>query len=216
MRPFLDLVSLKEREVLQEPQRRIQHIDFVEAGIVSLTTLTTGSTIEAATVDFHGAVGFSVALGATVSLHRSVVLVPGRALRISADNLGRCMDERPQIRDNVLRFIHSFMVHSAQTALCGVRHDLEPRLARWLSLVCDALNCNALAITHDQLSEILGSRRASVTKTLLRLEEQGLVEKMRGVLQVRDRDLLRRKACGCYHIISDAYQAKDTRGLVCT
>ena len=136
-----------------------------------------------------------------------------RALRISADNLRRCMDERPQIRDNVLRFIHSFMVHSAQTALCGVRHDLEPRLARWLCLVCDALNCNALAITHDQLSEILGSRRASVTKTLLRLEEQGLVEKMRGVLQVRDRDLLRQKACGCYHIISDAYQA---RGLVCT
>jgi CRP-like cAMP-binding protein len=216
MRPFLEFVQLKERAVLLEQQRRIQNIDFVETGVVSLTTLSTGSMVEAATVDFHGAVGFSVALGATVSAHRSVVLVAGMALRISADNLRRCMDERPQIRDNILRFVHSFMVHSSQTALCGIRHDLESRLARWLSLVCDALNCSALAITHDQLSEILGSRRATVTKTLLRLEEQGLVEKTRGVLQVRDRGLLRQKACCCYHVISDAYQAKDARGLVCT
>jgi CRP-like cAMP-binding protein len=216
MRPFLEFVSLKERAVLQEPQRRIQNIDFIETGIVSLTTLGTNSTVEAATVDYRGAVGFSVALGAALSVHRSVVLVSGTALRISADNLRRCMDERPQIRDNILRFVHSFMVHSSQTALCGIRHDLEPRLVRWLCLVCDALNCSALAITHDQLSEILGSRRATVTKTLLRLEEEGLVEKTRGVLQVRDRGRLRQRACSCYHIISDAYQAREERGLVCT
>jgi CRP-like cAMP-binding protein len=216
IRPFLELVSLKERAVLQEPQRRIHNIDFVETGVVSLTTLSTGSMVEAATVDFHGAVGFSVALGATVSVHRSVVLVPGMALRISADNLRRCMDERPQIRDNVLRFVHSFIVHSTQTALCGIHHDLEARLARWLCLVCDTLNCGALAITHDQLSEILGSRRATVTKALLRLEEQGLVEKTRGVLQVRDRAGLRQKACCCYHVISEAYGTKDARRLVCT
>jgi CRP-like cAMP-binding protein len=215
IRPFLEFVSLKERSVLQEPQRQIESIDFIESGIVSLTTLATGSIVEAATVDRHGAVGFSVALGGRLSMHRSVVLVAGTALRIGADDLKRCMEERPQIRENVLRYAHSFMIHSAQTALCGLRHDLESRLASWLCLVCDAADRNVLAITHDQLSANLGMRRASVTEALVRFEGQGLIDKMRGALQVRNREMLRQKACCCYGTISKAYHWKDSPAYAC-
>ena len=215
MRPFLSFIPLKEGVVLEEPQRRVQNIDFIETGVVSLTVRAASIIVETAMVDFHGAVGFSVALGANLSAHRSTVLFAGMALRISADNLVRCMDERPRIRDNILRFVHSFIVHSTQTTLCGVRHDLESRLACWLCLVCDALNSSSLAITHDQLSEILGLRRASVTNTLLGFEEQRLVDKTRGVLRIRDRRLLRQKACCCYDIISSAHNTKEP-GLVCT
>jgi CRP-like cAMP-binding protein len=207
--PFLEHVTLKKRSVLQEPQRQIKTVDFIESGIVSLMTLASGSVIETATVDYHGVVGFSVALGARMSMHRSVVLVAGTALRIPVDRLQHCMDERPQIREHLLRYVHSFMVQSAQKALCGVRHDLEGRLASWLCLVCNALDRNVLAITHDQLSALLGSRRASVTEALVRFEEQGLVEKMRGVLLVRDRGLLRKKACCCYDTHSAAYQCRE-------
>jgi CRP-like cAMP-binding protein len=212
--PFLEAVTLKTRSVLQEPQRTIKTVDFIESGIVSLMTLASGSIFETATVDHHGVVGFSVALGAKTSAHRSVVQVAGTALRIPVDRLQHCMDERPQIREHFLRYVHSFMVQSAQKALCSVRHELDGRLASWLCLVCDSLDRNVLAITHDQLSALLGSRRASVTEALVRFEEEGLVEKMRGVLLVRDRELLRKKACCCYGSNSDAHQCRESLTLV--
>jgi CRP-like cAMP-binding protein len=139
-----------------------------------------------------------------------MVLVSGSALRIRADDLERSMRERPQIREHLLRYVQSLMVHSSQTALCGVRHQLEQRLACWLCLACDALEGDVLPITHDHLSAILGFRRAGVTETLKRFEEQGLVRKMRGVLQIRDRELLKRTACCCYGIVANAYKRANS------
>jgi hypothetical protein len=48
-----------------------------------------------------------------------------------------------------------------------------------------------------------------VTETLIRFEEQGLIRKMRGVLQVGDRKRLEQKACCCYGIIASAYEAVE-------
>ncbi len=206
IRPFLEPVALKERSVLHEANKRIEHVNFIETGIVSLRTLATGSVLETAMVGCYGAVGASIALGAErTSLHRSIVLVPGHAMRISTGDLQRSMCERPQIREHLLRYVQSLMIHSSQISLCGVRHELEQRLACWLCLACDALDGNVLPITHDHISTILGLRRAGVTETLNRFEEEGLVRKTRGVLQVPDRRLLRQKACGCYAIIANRY-----------
>jgi CRP-like cAMP-binding protein len=210
IRPFLEPVALKERSVLHEPNKPIDHVNFIETGIVSLRTLAIGSILETAMVGCYGAVGASIALGEATSLHRSIVLVPGSALRIRTDDLLRSTHERPQIREHLLRYVQSLMTHSSQIALCGVRHELEQRLACWLCLACDAVDGNVLPVTHDHLSTMLGLRRAGVTETLSRFEEEGLVRKTRGVLQVRDRRLLRQKACGCYAVITNEYERTNT------
>jgi CRP-like cAMP-binding protein len=116
------------------------------------------------------------------------------------------MRERPAIREHLLQYVQSLMIHSSQMSLCGVRHELEQRLASWLCLACDALDGNVLPITHDHVSMILGLRRAGVTEALNRFEEEGLVRKTRGVLQVPDRRLLRQKACGCYAVVANEYE----------
>ena len=206
IRPFLQPVTLKERSVLQEPNRRIEYVHFVETGLVSLMALASGSILETAMVGSQGAVPASIALGSSTSSHRSVVLVSGSALRIRADDLQRSMHERPQIREHLLHYVHSLMGHCFQTSLCGVQHHLEQRLACWLCLVCDALDDNVLPITHDHLSDVLGFRRPTVTDSLNKLEEQGLIRKLRGVLQVCNRPLLERKACCCYGILSNTYK----------
>lgn len=206
IRPFLEPVVLKERSVLHEPNKPIDHVTFIETGIVSLRTLAIGSVLETAMVGCYGAVGASIALGAGTSLHRSVVLVPGNGLRIRTGDLQRSMRERPAIREHLLQYVQSLMIHSSQMSLCGVRHELEQRLASWLCLACDALDGNVLPITHDHISMILGLRRAGVTEALNRFEEEKLVRKTRGVLQVPDRRLLRQKACGCYAVVANEYE----------
>jgi len=98
--PFLQPVALKKSAVLQEKNRSVEYVNFIESGIVSLRTLGTGSILETATVGCQGMVGVSVALGAEKSIHQSIILVSGSALRIRAEDLQRSMSERPQIREH--------------------------------------------------------------------------------------------------------------------
>jgi CRP-like cAMP-binding protein len=205
LRPSLQPVVLKERAVLQEPTKRIEYVNFIETGIVSLRTLSPGSILETAMVGSQGAVGASVVLGPKVSMHQSVVLVASTALRIHVNDLERSMFERPRIREHLLHHVQALMIHSSQTALCGVRHELESRLASWLCLACDSLGGFVLPITHDHLSMLLGLRLAGVTETLAKFEEAGMIRKMRGVLEVCDRKRLEQEACGCYQIIAKSY-----------
>jgi CRP-like cAMP-binding protein len=213
IRPLLQPVVLNERSVLQESNKRIEYVSFIESGIISLRTLAIGCTLETAFVGYHGAVGVSVALGGETSIHRSIVLARGSALRIRADDLQRAMLEQPQIREHLLRYVQALMIHNTQTTLCGVRHELEQRLACWLCLVSDALDDDVIPITHDLISDILGLRRTGITETLGRFEKQGLVRKTRRVVQVRDRGQLRRRACCCYRVIANAYDWTKSRAL---
>ncbi|MDI4234131.1 Crp/Fnr family transcriptional regulator [Bradyrhizobium sp. Arg237L] len=206
IRPHLQPVPLKERAILQESNRHIEYVHFIETGIVSLVTLATGSLLETAMVSSRGFAPMAVVLGARTSPHRSTVLVAGTALRIRADDLQRLILERPQIREHLLRYVQSLMVHGSQTALCGVRHHLEQRLASWLCLASDAISANAIPITHDHISTILGLRRAGVTEALNRFQDQGSLRKIRGVIQIRDREQLEQQTCSCYRIITDAYR----------
>ena len=210
--PYLRHVAFKKRAILQDRQKPVEHVNFIESGIVSLRIMATGSVLEIAMVGYHGMVGVSVLLGAETSVHQSIAAIPGSALSIRADDLRRLMQERPLIREHLFRHVQVLLIHSAHIALCGSRHQLEKRLASWLCFACDAIEGNVVPVTHDHLSMTLGVRRAGVTETLLRFEEEGIITKARGMLRVRDRPLLNTRACNCYATIVRAYQAIEEQG----
>lgn len=202
---FLEPIALKERMILQEPSKPVEYVYFVESGIVSQRIVAAGSMFETAVVGYRGAVGASFLLEGHTPTYQSVVLFPGRALRIHREALLQLIGQRYQIRIDLLRYAQALTMHSAQTGLCGVRHNLEERLACWLGLTCDAYHNLVLPVTHNYLATALALRRAGITETLIRFEEQGLVRKMRGILQVNDRKRLEQKACSCYGVIAKAY-----------
>lgn len=206
---FLQPFALKERAVLQEYKRRIQYIHFIETGIVSRRTIEPGNVLETAIVGSQGAIGVSVALGSLISMDQSIVLFPGSAFRISTEDLFLAMQEQPRIRECILCYVQALMSHGSQTALCGARHVLEKRLACWLCLARDFSGRDVLPITHDKLSMILGLRRAGVSEALSRFEEQRLVRKMRGLLEITRCEELERMACRCYGAITNAYQLAE-------
>lgn len=206
---FLEPVALKDRMVLQEPRQPTEFIYFIESGVVSLRIVATGSVLETALVGYRGAIGAAYLLGGHISTQQSVVLFPGHALRIRSGDLRRLMDERPQIRERLSRYVEALTMQGAQTGLCGVRHHLEKRLACWLCLACDADNSDVLPVTHDYLAYALGLRRSGITAALIHFEEQGLIRKMRGLLQVSDRGRLQQKTCSCYGLIVDAFASAE-------
>lgn len=207
---FLEPVVLRERMVLQEPKKHLEHIYFIGSGLVSLRIVAAGSILETAVMGHRGVVGASLLAGGHLATHQSVVLFPGSAHRILIADLRRVLSECSEFREHLLRYAQALNLHCAQTGLCGVRHDREKRLACWLCLASDALDSDVLPITHDYLSSMLGLRRPGVTETLIRFEQQGLIRKMRGILQIGDRQCLERKACSCYKLIAGAYFATES------
>ena len=98
---------------------------------------------------------------------------------------------------------HFLLIQNSQYALCNARHELEARVARWLLLTCDRLDGNTIPITHDQLSMMLGVRRAGITETLAALEAKGALKRARGEVEIVDRGILETRACECYRAVRD-------------
>ncbi|MDA9489036.1 Crp/Fnr family transcriptional regulator [Bradyrhizobium sp. CCBAU 11361] len=209
----LEPVALKERMILQEPKRPAEHVYFVESGLVSLRVVAAGSMLETAVIGYRGVVGTSFLWGGHLSIHQSVVVFPGSAHRIRVEDLRRIMKVHPEIRDHLFEYVQALTFQCVQTGLCGVRHHREQRLASWICLASEAVDARVLPVTHDYLSSVLGLRRAGVTETLIRFEEQGLIRKMRGVLQIDNPKSLEEKACCCYKLVSAAYASSSVRTL---
>ncbi len=207
--PLLEPILLTERMTLQEANKRVEHVYFVEAGLVSIQIVASRSILETALVGYRGAVGLPFLLGGHIPTHQSVVVLAGNALKIRSDELSRRMNERPSILERFSQYVQALNTHCAHMGACGVRHELEERLACWACLACDATGCDVLRVTHDYIAVVLGLRRAGVTEALIRFEEQGLIRKMRGVLEICDRKRLGDKACSCYGIISSSYAAAE-------
>ncbi|MGY0576165.1 Crp/Fnr family transcriptional regulator [Bradyrhizobium sp. RDM12] len=198
-------IVLRERMLLQDPKRDTEYVYFIESGLVSLRTVAVGAMFETAVIGHHGAVVTSRLMGRHASTHQAVVLFPGTAHRIRVEDLHRTTSDRVEVHQRLSRYIQALALHCDLAGLCGARHAPERRLANWLCLAADAVDANVLPVTHDYLSSVLGLRRAGVTETLIRFEEQRLIRKTRGVLHIGERKCLEQKACSCYKLISGAY-----------
>ncbi|WP_456724734.1 MULTISPECIES: hypothetical protein [unclassified Bradyrhizobium] len=126
---FAGPIVLRGRMVLQEPKRPLEYVYFIESGLVSLRIVAAGSILEMAVIGYRGAVGASLLVGGHLSIYQSVVLVLGTAYRIRVEDLRRVLNERREIREHLFSYVHALALHCAHTALCGVWHDREKRLA---------------------------------------------------------------------------------------
>jgi CRP-like cAMP-binding protein len=207
LRPRLERVPLKRKQILQERNLPPSHAYFIEQGTASLVSRSgDGGTIEVGTLGSIDFVGISLVLGTGRSPHRCIVQVPGEALRIDAEGLAQALETVPGLRGLLLGYVQATMVQSAQLAVCNARHSLGERLARWLLVAHERLEGDEIPLTHQSLSRALGVRRASVTSALGQLEDLGLVRGGRGRLTIRDAAGLEEASCDCHRAIRTEHQ----------
>jgi hypothetical protein len=106
----------------------------------------------------------------------------------------------------MLRYSQVSFDHAGQTAACNTRHPVIERCAKWLLLAHDKMDRGEIPLTHDLLSVMIGTRRASVTEALDRLRSQGVVAFRRGVITIQDRAALEQLCCECYRAMLRAYR----------
>jgi hypothetical protein len=80
-------------------------------------------------------------------------------------------------------------------------------MCRWLLMMHDRAEGEALPYTHDFLSHMLGTNRKSVTLAAQSLQAAGLISYRRGTIQVLDRRGLEKVSCECYAIVKERFDA---------
>jgi two-component sensor histidine kinase len=201
--PFLERVPIKRRQVLQERHVPMAYAYFIERGAACVMARAgNGSaTLEVGTRGGKDVVGVPIILGTMRSPHRCVVMVPGEALRIQAEDLRHAMEKIPRLERLLLSYVQAAFVQSTQLAVCNARHSLRERLTRWLLVAQDRLDADEIPITHQALGRAIGVRRAGVTTAVGCLEESGILRRGRGRIRIVDRERLEQASCECFRVI---------------
>jgi CRP-like cAMP-binding protein len=207
MRPHLQLVPLRKHQILQEANRTIQEVFFLEGGAASVLARTRrDGPVEVGIIGRFGMVGVPVFLGTRRAPHRCIVRIGGKALRIDTADFVAARERLPDLQRVGGQYVQAHMVQQSQVSLCNARHTISERLCRWLLLIRDRIESDTIPVTHDLLSQALGVRRAGVTNALARLEASGAIERGRARVRVRDVDAMHACACECYRIIQNEYE----------
>lgn len=200
--PHLELVELPQRLILHEAGEKIEFAYFPNEGLASLVVLTSdGRSVEVAIVGREGVVGTPLAVGLQCGPYRSIVQIPGSAVRISSELLQEKLRQTPQLRLLINRYVLTQGLQIAQIAACNRLHEIDQRLARWLLMCRDRVDSDFLPITHEFLAQMLGTGRPSVSLAAGILQKTGVIENGRGAVRILNRARLTSAACECYNAI---------------
>lgn len=199
---FLEPRPLRFRQRLEQANRKIRNIYFIEEGLASVIAISASGRRQAeiGVIGHEGVTGAAAILGAQRSPHETYMQVAGRGLCITADRLLSLMRVSASLAETFYRYAHVFSVQSAHTALANALGTVEERLARWLLIAHDRLQHEDIRLTHENLALMIGVRRPGVTVGLQRLEDLRLVLAQRGTISIVDREGLRNYAKGFYGV----------------
>ena len=205
--PHLQLVAMPLLMEMERPNRRIETVYFMEAGIASVVAVRPDKTkVEVGLIGPEGVSGTAVILGGDQSPHSTYIQAAGEGRRIAADELREAMKASESLRTMLLKFVQVFMVQTAHTAIANARAHIDQRLARWLLMAHDRTGDNTLPLTHEFLSLMLGVRRAGVTMALQSLKRQKLIDSGRNQIVILNRKGIERAAGGSYGIPEKEYR----------
>lgn len=113
--------------------------------------------------------------------------------------------ESGDFQDILMCFTQSLITQISQTAICNRLHSVDQQLCRWLLMSHDHQQTTTFLMTHDQISNLLGVRRESVSLAASHMQESGLIKYARGKITMLDRKGIEAVACECYQVVKKQY-----------
>jgi CRP-like cAMP-binding protein len=200
--PELEHIRCARGEVLMDADSPLDHVFFPDSGVVSVVAVyADGSIIEMATIGREGCTSVQAIFGATSSSVRLLVQIPGSASKISRAGFTRAMESMPAFQSLMYAYIQAFLEQVLVSVACNGAHTLKQRLARWLLMMRDRADDDALQITQSLLAEMLGVHRPTITNAARELEHDGLIARGRRQVTILDRPGLVAASCECYQLV---------------
>jgi CRP-like cAMP-binding protein len=160
-----------------------------------------GASVETAAIGREGLVGVTCGPMNGHAISRAVAQTDGTAICMDKSRFTAALAESADLRRALSFYTESLFAQVQQTAACNAVHKLESRFARWLLTFEDRGGVNRLELTQEQLAEMLGVRRATVSEVSSSLDRRRLISRGRGHIEIVDRRGLERVACECYRTI---------------
>jgi CRP-like cAMP-binding protein len=200
--PELEQIRCQRAQVLMNADSSLDHVFFPDSGVVSVVAVyASGSVIEMATIGREGCSGVQAILGAKRSSVQLLVQIPGTAAKMSRVAFTLAMQSMPSFRNVMDAYVQAFLEQVMVSVACNGAHSLKQRLARWLLMMRDRSDGDALLITQSLLAEMLGVHRPSITNAIRELERSGLIEPGRRQVTILDRQGLTKASCECYQLV---------------
>lgn len=190
--PCFERVPLTLGAKLTRAGEPIDTICFMEGGIGGfLDVLADGRQLSVGLVGREGFVGWPLLMGDSRWPYDIVMRgMNSTALRIDAGDFARAVEQSRSLQTMMLRYATTFVAQMGRTIVSNLIHPIERRAARWILLYHDRLPGDEIPLTHEELSAMLGVRRASITDALHVLESELAIKGLRGRVVVRDRAVL--------------------------
>jgi len=180
-----------------------EDVYFIESGVVSnVETSDLREPFEVGVVGREGMIGTS-AIGGLLPQRDSCVQIECQALIIDAQSFQAILAAVPAMRFRMFRYLQTMIVQLSLAASASARASLHQRLARKLLMYHDRMGCDALPLTHEMMSLMLGVRRASITQAIHNLEAERTIRARRGLITIRDRTRLEQQ-CGPFYGVAEA------------
>jgi CRP-like cAMP-binding protein len=206
--PHLEPIKLKLGSIVCEAGGLLKHAYFPQGAVLSLlTVLENGSAIETANIGREGAFGLFAAMYSRVSFNRCLVQLEGAMVRCPIELLQSEFKRSEHVRDLFVSYSETLLSQVQQTVACNAMHTTEEKMCRWLLMMHDRADGEALPYTHEFLSHMLGANRKSVTLAAQSMQMAGLISYRRGKIQVIDRPGLEKASCECYAIVRERFDA---------
>ena len=204
--PHLEPIRLKLGVIVCEAGGLLKHAYFPQGAVLSLlTVLENGSAIETANIGREGGFGLFAAMYSRVSFNRCLVQLEGGIVRCPIEQSEFKHSE--YVRDLFVSYSETLLSQVQQSVACNAMHSTEERMCRWLLMMHDRAEGEALPYTHEFLSHMLGANRKSVTLAARSLQTAGLISYRRGRIQVLDRAGLEKASCECYAVVKERFDA---------
>jgi len=206
--PHLEPVKLELGAVVCEAGGLLKHAYFPQGSVLSLlTVLENGSALETANIGREGAFGLFAAMYSRVSFNRCIVQLVGGVVRCPIELLQFEFKTSEHVRNLFVSYSETLLSQVQQSVACNAMHTTEERMCRWLLMMHDRAEGEALTYTHEFLANILGANRKSVTLAAQSMQTAGLISYRRGTIQILDRRGLENASCECYAIVRERFEA---------
>ena len=200
--PELEQIRCQPGQVLLDADSSLDQLFFPDSGVISVVAVyANGSIIEMATIGREGCTGMQAFFGAKISSVRLLVQIPGSAAKMSRAAFAKAMESTPSFRNLMSACVQAFQEQVMLSVACNGAHSLKQRLARWLLMMRDRSDEDALPITQNLLAEMLGVQRPTVTNAARELEHAGLIERGLRQVTILDRQGLIEGSCECYQLV---------------
>jgi CRP-like cAMP-binding protein len=203
LKSHLQFAEFRVAEQLERQGNPIDAVYFLNRGVGSMVIETCDArSVEVGLVGCEDMIGLPAAGGLYELTYGVVIQSAGDGFRLSASSMKRLLPSMPELSRMLLRRLAIRSVEQAQNTACNRLHSLTQRLARWLLLTQDRQHSDEIATTHNFLSNMVGTDRATVSVAIGEFDRKGILRRGRGAITITDRRKLREESCECYDIFS--------------